>query len=155
MKTRLYRSTTDRMIAGVCGGLGAYLEIDPILVRLFFVLLTLGGGSGVLLYLVLWIVIPCQEQGELASATTIRAGAEEIAQRARSLGRDVGASVQNGNPQAAFIAGVALVVLGAVFLAQNMQIAWLRWLDFDVLWPLLLIATGIALIGRRVKGVTS
>jgi phage shock protein PspC (stress-responsive transcriptional regulator)/uncharacterized integral membrane protein len=155
MKTRLYRSSTDRMIAGVCGGLGAYLEIDPILVRLFFVLLTLGGGSGVLIYLVLWIVIPCDEQGELASATTIRAGAEEIAHRARTLGGDVRASVRNGNPQAAFIVGIALMVLGAVFLAQNLQIAWLRWLDFDVLWPLLLIAGGIALIRRRMKGVVS
>jgi phage shock protein C len=155
MKTRLYRSSTDRMIAGVCGGLGAYLEIDPVLVRLFFVLLTLGGGSGVLIYLVLWIVIPCDEQGEVASATTIRAGAEEIAQRAKTLGDDVRASVQNGNPQATLIAGVALVVLGAVFLAQNLQIVWLRWFDFGVLWPLMLIAIGIALMWRRMKGAVS
>src|SRR4051812_25776062 len=134
MKTKLYRSTTDCMLAGVCGGLGAYLEIDPVVVRLFFVLLTLGGGGGVLIYLLLWIVIPCQDQGEVASAATIRAGTEEIAQRARTLGRDVRTSVQDGNPQAAFIAGAALVMLGVVFLMQNMQIVWLRWLHMGMLW---------------------
>jgi phage shock protein PspC (stress-responsive transcriptional regulator) len=155
MKTKLYRSTTDRMIAGVCGGLGAYLEIDPVLVRLFFVLLTLGGGGGVLIYLLLWILIPCCEDGEVASSATIRAGAEEMAQRARSLGADLRASVQNGNPQAAFIVGVALVALGAVYLAQNLHIGWLGWLDFGVLWPLLLIAGGVALIRRRMKGAAT
>src|SRR6478672_7446247 len=103
MKAKLYRSTTDRMIAGVCGGLGAYLNIDPVVVRLFFVLLTLCGGGGVLIYLLLWIIIPCDEQSEMASTTTIRAGAEEIAQRARTLGSDVRTSVQDGNPQAAFL----------------------------------------------------
>jgi len=154
MKTKLYRSTTDCMIAGVCGGLGAYLDIDPVVVRLFFVLLALGGG-GVLIYLLLWIVIPCHEQGEVASGTTIRSGAEEIAQRARTLGRDVRASVQDGNPQAAFIVGVALVVLGVVFLMQNLQIVWLRWLHVGMLWPLLLVIAGVVLLWRRVKGARS
>jgi len=155
MKTKLYRSSTNRMLAGVCGGLGAYLDIDPVFVRLFFVLLTLGGGGGVLIYLLLWILIPCGEQGEVASAATIRSGAEEIAQRARSLGSDIHASVQDGNPQAAFIVGAALVVLGVVFLVQNLHIVWLRWLDFGMLWPLLLIVAGVALLRRRARGATS
>src|SRR5689334_2372585 len=155
MNPKLYRSSTDRMIGGVCGGLGAYLAIDPIFVRLFFVLLALGGGSGVLIYLLLWIVIPCDEQGQVASAETIRGSAGEIAQRARTLGDDVRASVRNGNPQAALVVGAALVVLGAVFLVQNLNIVWLRWLDIGMLWPLLLICGGIVLIWRRAKGVVS
>jgi len=97
MKTKLYRSTTDRMIGGVCGGLGSYLAIDPILIRLFFVLLTLAGGSGVLIYLLLWILIPTGEQELTAGAT--RSGTEAFAERARSLGDDMRASIQNGNPQ--------------------------------------------------------
>jgi phage shock protein C len=64
---RLTRSRTERMIGGVCGGLGAYLEIDPTLVRLLFVLGLLFGGHGLLLYLVLLLVMPI-EPIELASA---------------------------------------------------------------------------------------
>jgi phage shock protein C len=55
---RLTRSTTERMIAGVAGGLGEYFNMDPTLVRLIFVLLALAGGPGLLLYLILWVVVP-------------------------------------------------------------------------------------------------
>lgn len=155
MNTKLYRSSTDRMIAGVCGGLGAYLAIDPVLIRLFFVLLTLAGGSGMLIYVVLWIVIPCCEPGQVASDTPLRSGAEEIADRARSLGADMRTSIQTGNPRTVLLIGAALVLLGLVFLGQNLQIVWLRWLDAGVLWPLLLIVGGAALIWRRTRGVES
>lgn len=153
MKTKLYRSTTDRMIGGVCGGLGVYLAIDPILIRLFFVLLTLAGGSGVLIYLLLWILIPTGEQELTAGAT--RSGTEAFAERARSLGDDMRMSLQNGNPQTVLIIGAILVVLGVMFLVENLHIGWLYWLNAGVLWPVLLIVGGAALIWRRTKGAVS
>jgi phage shock protein C len=55
---RLYRSNQNRMIAGVCGGIAEFLNVDPTLVRLGFVLLTFASGSGILLYLVLAIIVP-------------------------------------------------------------------------------------------------
>jgi phage shock protein C len=56
---RLYRSQTDKKIAGVCGGIAEYFDIDPTLVRVIFVILLLPGGlPGLLPYLVLWVVIP-------------------------------------------------------------------------------------------------
>jgi phage shock protein C len=58
MEKRLHRSLTDKKIAGVCGGVAEYLGWDPTLVRLLWVILTLLGGSGVLIYMVLWIVMP-------------------------------------------------------------------------------------------------
>lgn len=57
---RLYRSVTDRQIAGVCGGIGAYLGVDSTVVRLIFVLLAITGGPGLLLYIILALVIPEQ-----------------------------------------------------------------------------------------------
>ena len=60
---RLHRSRTDRMIAGVCGGLGRYFGIDPTLVRLAFVVIALAVGSGLLAYLILWIIIPLEPEG--------------------------------------------------------------------------------------------
>jgi phage shock protein C len=55
---RLTRSTTDKKVAGVCGGLAEYFNVDSTLVRLIFVLATLMGGPGLLLYIVLWVVMP-------------------------------------------------------------------------------------------------
>ena len=55
---RLYRNTKDKVIGGVCSGLGEYWGIDPILMRLLFIVLFFGFGSGFLLYIIMWIVIP-------------------------------------------------------------------------------------------------
>jgi phage shock protein C len=55
---RLKRSVSDKMLAGVCGGLADYFEIDPTIIRLIFVLAVLIGGTGVLAYLIMWIIVP-------------------------------------------------------------------------------------------------
>ena len=55
---KLYRSRKDRMLAGVCGGLGDYFGIDTTWVRLIFILLLLLGGSTLLVYLVMWLIVP-------------------------------------------------------------------------------------------------
>ncbi len=55
---RLYRARHDRMIGGVCGGLGTYLGIDPTIVRLLFVLFAFAGGPGIVAYLIMLIVVP-------------------------------------------------------------------------------------------------
>jgi phage shock protein C len=55
---RLYRSRENRVIAGVCGGLGEYFNVDPVLVRLLWIGFSLMWGIGVLIYLVAWIIIP-------------------------------------------------------------------------------------------------
>lgn len=60
---KLYRSRTDKMVAGVCGGLGKYLSIDPTLIRLIFALLVFFGvGSGLLVYVVLMIIVPLEPE---------------------------------------------------------------------------------------------
>jgi phage shock protein C len=58
MEKRLYRSRNDRKLAGVCGGIAEYYGWDPTLVRVAWVVLTLLGGSGILIYLVMWLVMP-------------------------------------------------------------------------------------------------
>jgi phage shock protein C len=62
---RLTRSRTDRMIAGVCGGFAAYSGIDANIVRLMMVLLAVLGGSGAVLYLVAWAIVPVEDAGEV------------------------------------------------------------------------------------------
>ncbi len=55
---KLYRSRREKILGGVCGGLAEYFNIDPTLVRLGFVALGVWGGSGALLYIIMWIVVP-------------------------------------------------------------------------------------------------
>jgi phage shock protein PspC (stress-responsive transcriptional regulator) len=60
MQRKLERSRTNSRLAGVCGGLGEYLDVDPTLIRLAFILLALYGGHGILLYIILMLVMPPQ-----------------------------------------------------------------------------------------------
>ena len=55
---RLYRSDSDRVIAGVCGGLGDYFKVDPIWMRIIFIVLLFGGGFSLLLYVLMWLIVP-------------------------------------------------------------------------------------------------
>ena len=64
---RLYRNDNDKILGGVCGGLASYLRVDPTIVRLVFALFSLGGGVGILIYILLWIILPSKP---LNNATT-------------------------------------------------------------------------------------
>ncbi|OFW58852.1 MAG: PspC domain-containing protein [Actinobacteria bacterium RBG_16_64_13] len=66
MEKRLQRSRTEKMIGGVCGGLAEYFGVDPTVVRVLWVLITLLGGAGLLLYAILWIVMPLQPPAPMA-----------------------------------------------------------------------------------------
>ena len=57
---RLYRSRSEEMIAGVCGGLADYLNVDPTVIRLVFLLLLFAGGGGLFIYLILWVIMPLE-----------------------------------------------------------------------------------------------
>lgn len=61
---KLTLSATDKKVAGVCGGLAAYFNVDVSLVRILFVVLTLAGGPGLLLYIALWLVLPGEDETE-------------------------------------------------------------------------------------------
>ncbi len=143
MTGKLYRSQENKILGGVCGGLGEYLGIDPTLVRVFFVIFALASGSGVLIYLLLWIIIP--GAGETA-------GNEEFSARTRQMGQELGEALRNPNPSALRWIGAGLIAAGLIFLLQNLNLPWLRWLNQDILWPILLVLGGIALLVRAVKG---
>jgi phage shock protein C len=120
-RPRLYRSTTDKVVAGVCGGLGTYFDVDPALVRLAFVVFALVGGASVLLYIVLWIAVPA---GEGTAAMPIRAA-----------GHETGA--------------VILIAIGALWLLANLGA--FTFIDWRFAWPLVLVGLGIGLLLRRAR----
>lgn len=145
MEKKLYRSTTNKYIAGVCGGLGEYLNIDPTLVRLVFVLLFFADGIGILGYFVMWLIMPRADNLGADVSQTARSGAEEIAERARNLGTELRQNMQQPNPQIKIWIGIALVIFGGLALFR-IFFPHLHWLNGDLVWPALLIVAGAALL---------
>lgn len=133
---RLYRDSRNQVIGGVAAGLGRYFNIDPVLVRILFVLLALFGGGGLIIYILLWIFVPDDHN------TTIYNNASEGEQT-------FDASNQEGVPptsldasRGSLIAGLILITLGALFLVDR----FVPRIDFADLWPLILVIGGVALI---------
>lgn len=87
MQPRLTRSTTESMVAGVAGGLAEYFNIDPVIVRLIFVLVTLTSGLGIPVYMVLWIIMP---KASTANPQTFQQGLEQFGQEASRFGQEFG-----------------------------------------------------------------
>lgn len=139
MKPRLVRSESERMIAGVCGGLAAYLGVDPVLVRLAFLLLIPAGGVGIPLYLIMMIIVPEESDVDLSQSEVIEKNIE-------GFGDTISSSVERNrqHPNGPTIAAGLLIVMGFYFLLEN-----LGWVSGSVFWPLALIALGIFLLVRR------
>jgi phage shock protein C len=114
----LRRSRDERVIGGVCGGLGRYLGIDPVLLRIAFVILAIAGGGGILLYIVSWILIPEQREGE-----------------------DLGTARPSSIDTTRLIVGGALIAVGTILLL-NLSLPRIG----KYFWPLALIAIGVAVV---------
>lgn len=99
---RLTRSNTDRIVAGVAGGVANYLNVDPTLVRLGFVLLVLVGGVSPVIYLILWAVLPNENSVNQGFSQQVRENLSEIEQRATEVASKVSSQVNQfvGSDQA-------------------------------------------------------
>lgn len=136
---KLVRSKKDRIIAGVCGGLGEYFDLDPIFFRLAFVLATFFGGSGVLIYIILFFIIP--EENEKVKPLD----SKEYTESRKSEIKEI---AQKHSGQGKLMAGVILIVLGAIFLSESYMP---ESFNFEKLWPLILIVIGIAVLVKKSK----
>jgi phage shock protein C len=83
----LRRSGTDRMLGGVCGGLAEHLGIDALLWRIGIVALTLAGGSGILVYLLLWVLMPPPVRAAQEQVPPLDRAAERLHEAVEGLGR--------------------------------------------------------------------
>jgi phage shock protein C len=156
MDKRLFRSRSDRMIAGVCGGLGEYLNVDPVWLRLFFVVLLFATGFGFWAYLILWIIVPEAGRETGTPGETVQANVQDMADRAREFGQSIQRGLQGSrsageatSASGALIVGLAFILLGALLLLNQFNLFW--WLRWRVWWPLLLILLGGALLYSRVR----
>lgn len=139
MEPRLVRSESERIIAGVCGGVAAYLGVDPVLVRLAFLLLIPAGGVGVPLYLILMIIMPSESDVDLTHAQAVEKNLD-------NLGETVSSGVERArqHPQGPLYAAILLIGMGIYFLLEN-----LGWISGSVFWPLALILLGVFFLVQR------
>lgn len=154
MARRLTRDTRHAVLGGVAVGFGRYLDVDPVLARLAFVLLAFVNGLGVLLYLAAWLLMP-REDAAPSTATASTGSAAAGFETLREAGAQLADEVRRGAPDPAaaqLVIGSTLVVAGALLLAHNLGwLHWPHWLRFETLWPLALVALGIGLIAKSRK----
>ncbi|MDP2362701.1 MAG: PspC domain-containing protein [Ignavibacteria bacterium] len=145
MYKKLYRSITDKMLAGVCGGLAEYFSIDPVIVRLIFVLAVIFGGSGILAYIILWIIIP-EKPFIITPFNTAQPKDESTSSsdEKKSENSQFNMNVVYEKPQnnRSIYAGAFLILLGGIFLLDN----FVPHFHFGDFWPLILIGLGFAII---------
>ena len=154
MEKRLYRSRSNRIICGVCGGLGEYFGIDPVIVRVIFGLLVLANGIGILAYIILAIIIPLESSKATTPEEVVRENVEDIKETSGEIGREIRSTLAGDEREATEsaktrrnrlnIIGIILVVVGILFLLGSFNLLW--WFHWGNLWPLILVAIGIVLI---------
>lgn len=134
---RLYRSRTNKVFAGVCGGLAEYFDVDPVVIRILFVLMVLFGGSGILLYIAAIIIVPLKPYNPA-----------DYQQPTSPQSQSSVASPSNARNWL----GYALIIFGFLLLLANLDL--FHFFDFfgsalEYIFPILLIILGMAIIYYR------
>lgn len=135
---KLYRSANDRIIAGVCGGLGKYFSIDPVIFRILFVLLTLLHGAGIIIYIIMIIVIRRENDPRITDNDTIKEGIQDLGKETKEFVNNV--RNRSWLSQRRNVIGLIIVLIGFIALASNYFP--MAWLDFRMI-----IIAGIILLG--------
>ena len=141
---KLYRNEDGAMIAGVCGGLADYFDIDATLVRVIFVILLIGGGSGFLIYLVLWLITPMKNGEEIDFKEEASELLEKTAKKTKNMAKEIKKEIKSQKRSGGFF-GLILMVLGMLILLEKMFPVFIRW---DYVWPIMLTSFGAYLVFR-------
>lgn len=144
---RLTRSRTQRMWGGVCGGFAEYFKVDPVLVRLVWIVFTIAAFPvGLVGYIVCLVVMPEAPIGAHAASSGAGGAASPDVGTVPSIAIG-GAATVSAHP--GMVGGLILVVIGTLLLLANLQLFdWLRW---RYLWPTALIVIGLVMLLRAAR----
>jgi phage shock protein C len=154
MRNKLFRSSKDCMIGGVCGGIAEYFDVDSTLVRLLTVLVVLLGGAGVIAYLIAWIVIPKNPEQESDEKfekrekikEKIKKGAENVIEEVKEHFESKESNHHTERNRRIW-GGIIVIIIGVIFLSGSL-FPWVVWSN---LWPLIVIALGIIIMVQAFK----
>jgi phage shock protein C len=140
--SRLYRSTTSRVFGGVAGGIAEYFNMDPVIIRIIFVLAAIFGGGGVIIYLVLWIAVPERPFTSTMFNKEASPGSDTDQENPSHNGPNPTTDAMSRNYTGSLIGGIILIGIGALILAGRV----IPNIYFRDLWPFVLVVAGIVLI---------
>jgi phage shock protein C len=146
MNKKLVRPKHGRVLFGVAQGLGEYFDIDPVIIRILFVIFTISGGAGILLYIIGILLIPDEMKD------TIREEVEEIkknhhANNNESVEEKTSSAKISKQRDSSIIFGLIVLFVGLMFLFSN----FLPWLSWGKFWPVILIFFGLLIIADARK----
>ncbi len=141
---RLYRSKEDKVIAGVCGGIAEYFEIDPVWVRLIGIVSVFLNGVGVLAYIILWILVPENPKQTNNKKTVVQEKVSEFQETIKTHNKD-SHIVKKKERSSHIVIGGILIILGMLFLLKNT----FGWINTQIFWSFLIIGLGVLLLLRK------
>ena len=147
MAKRLYRSESNRVLGGVCAGLSAFLGIDPVLIRIFFIAWTVLGEFSVLIYLLLWMIIPSDTSTEADGVFQMN----DLGARFHQMGREIGEISRQPSSELISFTGIGLIAWGVYYLVRRLVPHLDLWAYSQYLWPAMLIIAGVLVIIRTTK----
>lgn len=154
MEKRLLRSRSKKVFAGIAGGLAEYLDVDPVIIRVLLVLITIFHGVGLLIYIIMWIIIPEEpfdmsfaQKGEKDDSEFGKPFSEDFKQTENSVfdeaklaAEEVRKSAKSSNTRIVF--GAVLILIGLVFLSER----FFPFFDFEFVFAIGLIVLGLSLL---------
>ena len=147
MAKKLYRNESEKVLGGVCAGLGDFLGIDPVFVRIFFILWTVLGELSVLVYLLMWIIIPRGTAADADESFEIN----DVGARFNQMGREIHDITRQPSSELITFVGVGLIAWGVYYLVRRALPYMNIWSYSQYLWPVLLIAAGGFVIYRATR----
>ena len=147
MAKRLYRKESEKVLGGVCAGLADFLGIDSVFVRIFFFIWTVMGELSVLIYIILWIVVPLETAPDADESFEVN----EVGARFQQMGREIGDIARKPSQQLITFTGLGLVAWGIYEIAKQAFPVLNIWNYSQYLWPAMLIIAGGFIIFRATR----
>ena len=142
MTKKLHRSRQNKLLAGVAGGIAEYFDIDPVIVRALFVVTTIGWGISLLLYILLWIIVPLDNL-IIVQESTINFTEDN----STNVNYFEELSDKNEVSKRKTVFGITLILIGLLMLLENL----LPNLYFTDWWPVVLVAVGIYFLSGTIN----
>ncbi len=151
----LHRSSANRIVFGVCGGLGEYFDVDPVLFRIIFILLVFGAGTGILIYLLLAILIPSDT---VAAPIDGNVDPADIKKKIHELAAELHALKRSGKGKrrgvVRLLLGLIILIVGFGLLTQDLNLFPGFYFNvsmfFKYFWPVLIILIGLSILSKEV-----
>jgi phage shock protein PspC (stress-responsive transcriptional regulator) len=145
-RNKLYRSSSDNILGGVCGGIANHLDVDSTIIRLIVVAAALFGGTGVVFYIIAWLIIPMEPDGEKTSIPHIN-GIDAIDGETAEGETQKDSTSNKEKPSSNKVLGGIFILVGA-FLFINI---WFPYISWEKFLPFIFVLLGLYLLLRSQK----